>query len=89
MTLKLSIDADGTTRFIYGDDVRALLDNGEARIDRASHVEPCGLLGTHWLADLAPVGGPCLGPFVTRAEALAAEVSWLDAHLGALAAVAD
>jgi len=33
------------------------------------------------LADLAPVGGPLLGPFGTRAEALQAEQAYLADHL--------
>ena len=33
-----------------------------------------------WFADLAPVGGPRLGPYHLRGEALAAEVAWLLAH---------
>ena len=33
-----------------------------------------------WTADLAPVGGPVLGPFVHRSEALDAERAWLEAH---------
>ena len=30
-----------------------------------------------WLVDLAPSGGPVLGPFPTRAEAVIAEEEWL------------
>jgi hypothetical protein len=30
-----------------------------------------------WLSDMSPVSGPMLGPFETRAEALAAEREWL------------
>ncbi len=33
-----------------------------------------------WWADLTPVDGPVLGPFVTNNEALAAELKWLDDH---------
>ena len=33
-----------------------------------------------WHADLRPVGGPVLGPFDRRSEALAAEVAWLEEH---------
>ena len=31
-----------------------------------------------WIADLRPVGGPVLGPFLLRGEALAAEREWLE-----------
>jgi hypothetical protein len=43
---------------------------------RASHVEPDDR--GRWLADLSPIGGPVLGPFDRRSEALEAEVTWLE-----------
>jgi hypothetical protein len=62
---------------LYGEelDLRQL---GELSIHRASHVEPDAR--GQWLADLSPVGGPTLGPFGTRSEALAAEEAWLVAN---------
>lgn len=45
---------------------------------RASHVEPHS--GGGWVADLYPAGGPLLGPFRFRWQALAAEVAWLIRH---------
>jgi hypothetical protein len=33
-----------------------------------------------WWADMCPVGGPVLGPFDTRADALMAERQWLMAN---------
>ena len=75
--MKLVIRPDGTVRAIYGEaiDLAAL---GRPVIARASHVEPDeeGRLS----ADLTPVGGPVLGPFPCRTEALAAEVQWLAGH---------
>ena len=50
---------------------------GQSRIYRASHVEPDGQGG--WTADLQPVGGDVLGPFMKRSEALAVEREWLNA----------
>lgn len=79
--MRLHVAADGTIRFVYSDAARALIDSGRSSIRRASHVEPAG---TRWTADLSPVGGPFLGPFETRAEALAAEVSWLNSNLSNL-----
>jgi len=76
---KIVIAPNGTMRFIYDDKLRPLLETGAARIDRASHVEP---QGTKWQADMAPVGGPVLGPFDTRQAALDAEVAWLNENLG-------
>jgi hypothetical protein len=51
---------------------------GRPVITRASHVEPDA--SGRWLADLSPVGGPLLGPFARRSEALAAESAWLEYH---------
>jgi hypothetical protein len=55
---------------------------GSVSIRRASRVEP----DEHgqWWADLAPVQGPMLGPFLRRSDALKAEQVWLEEHrLGA------
>jgi hypothetical protein len=35
----------------------------------------------HWQADLALCGGPVLGPFRRRSEALAAEVAWIETNI--------
>jgi hypothetical protein len=51
---------------------------GSPVITRASHVEPDPQ--GRWWADLSPVGGPTLGPFDSRSEALAAERSWLETN---------
>ena len=47
---------------------------GLISIRRASHVEP---EGNAWFADLAIGGGPKLGPFALRSEALQAEQAWV------------
>lgn len=75
--MHIAIAADGTTRFIHNDvlDAKEL---GAASIRRASTVEPNDDLT--WTADLALIGGPQLGPFPTRGEALAAEIAWLTAN---------
>ena len=82
-TVTLVITPAGALRFVYTDELRPLLEEGSARIDRASHVEPFpgAPYGTCWAADLAPVGGPILGPYERRQDALAAERSWLYEHL--------
>ncbi len=75
--MKLLVRPDGTVLSIYQEaiDLTAL---GRPTIARASHVEPTpeGL----WQADLTPVGGPVLGPFDRRSEALQAELDWLQDH---------
>ena len=75
--MQLVIQVDGSVRCIYAEelDLAAL---GPLTITRASHVEPdrCG----QWLADMSPVGGPVLGPFGKRSQALDAEQAWLSAH---------
>jgi hypothetical protein len=67
----------GTVQTVYSDDLdlgaleEAL---GSPVVRRASHVEPCGL---GWTADMGPSGGPVLGPFAKRGQALEAETAWL------------
>ena len=75
--MNILIAPDGTARCVYGEavDLRLL---GYPQLRRASFVEP-DVLG-RWSADLSPVGGPVLGPFGQRSEALAAEACWLHEH---------
>jgi hypothetical protein len=54
----------------------AVIEVHQVRISRASHCEPD--TSGRWLADLSFVNGPVLGPFSRRADALAAEVAWLE-----------
>ena len=75
--MKIFIGADGTLQYVYTDDLVGAFD-GDVVVRRASHVEPSN---GGWCADLSPVAGPVLGPFVTRAEALDKEREWLDAQL--------
>ena len=72
----LTVSPDGTVRAVYDEtiDFAAL---GRLDIRRASHVEPDE--EGRWWADLSPVGGPRLGPFGRRSEALRAEREWLEA----------
>lgn len=75
----IKVDVKGTMRFIWTDELADLVSEGQATIRRASHVEPTP--GGLWGADLSPVNGPLLGPFQTRAEALRAEVAWLETNV--------
>ena len=73
--MNLVIESDGRVRGVFGEEIDlAVL--GSPKITRASHVEPDAQ--GRWLADLAPVGGPILGPFDRRSEALDAELRWLE-----------
>jgi hypothetical protein len=75
--MQLVVAPDGTVRCLYTEDLD--LDVlGSLQIARASHVEPREQ--GRWHADLRPVGGPVLGPFRRRGEALEAERGWLEAH---------
>ena len=76
-TMHLVIAPGGNLRCVYGEaiDLAAL---GSPAITRASHVEPDPQ--GRWLADLSPITGPTLGPFLLRSEALAAERLWLETH---------
>ncbi len=82
MPASIFVRPDGSVAFLYEDALRPLLDLGPTTITRASHVEPTP--DGRWTADLAPSGGPRLGPFTLRQAALDAERGWLEAHrLGA------
>jgi hypothetical protein len=73
--MEIVIQPDGRVRCVYAEaiDLSAI---GQLDIRRGSHVEPDG--DGRWLADLAPVDGPMLGPFHRRSQALAAEQKWLE-----------
>lgn len=76
--MQLIVKPDGTIHCLY-DEALDLCSLGKCTVKRASFVEPNGDGG--WTADLAPVGGPELGPFALRSEALAAEQLWLERHI--------
>jgi hypothetical protein len=75
--MELIIDPGGAVRAVYAEDI-ALGALGPLHITRASGVDPTE--DGRWTADLAPVGGPVLGPYALRSEALAAEAAWLVRH---------
>lgn len=64
---------------MYSDALRPLVDRLGARIRRASRVEVGD--DNRFYGDLAPVGGPRLGPYPTYGEAVAAERAWLESNL--------
>ena len=72
--MDLLVDSAGDIRCIYGEELD-LRELGKLQITRASHVEPDR--DGFWWADMGPVGGPVLGPFKSRTEALGAERAWL------------
>lgn len=76
--ISLLVRPGGEVRCVYGEEID-LAAIGAVRIARASHVEPDAQ--GRWWADLAPVSGPVLGPFVRRSDALVAERAWLEGHL--------
>jgi hypothetical protein len=76
--MDLVIDAHGGIKCVYGEAI-PLQELGDMAIRRASHVEPDSQ--GRWWADLAPVGGPSLGPFDRRSQALDAEIAWLELWL--------
>ena len=75
--MELLIYPDGKARCVY-DEAIDLTKVGQISIQRGSHVEPNQ--EGQWTADLSPVNGPVLGPFMTRTDALRAEVAWLHEH---------
>lgn len=75
----VSVSPDGQLRCVYDDALQPLLGLGSLTLTRASHVEPDA--AGQWWADLAPVGGPKLGPFTLRAAALEVEREWLQTNV--------
>ena len=74
----LLVRPNGHVQCLYDESID-LASIGTLHICRASHVEPDN--PGRWWTDLSPAGGPVLGPFAYRSQALSAERSWLDAHL--------
>lgn len=74
--MQLVIDPCGQVRCLYSEEIDLHV-LGTLTIQRASQVDPDGAV---WLADLRPVGGPKLGPFTCRTDALRAEIDWLEQH---------
>ena len=72
--MELVVDAEGDVRCVYGEELD-LREIGKLQITRASHVEPDA--EGYWWADMGPSGGPVLGPYGSRTEALRAERGWL------------
>jgi hypothetical protein len=75
--MEIIISPRGNALAIY-DEAIDLATLGQVIIRRASHVEPDDQ--GRWYADLAPVSGPRLGPFVLRSQALEAERAWLEVN---------
>jgi hypothetical protein len=76
--MRLLIDPQGVIQTVYGEeiDLGAL---GQLTIRRASHVEPDDT--GRWWVDFSPIGGPRLGPYNTRSQALKAEQEHVDCQL--------
>jgi hypothetical protein len=84
--MELVVGCDGGVKCIY-DEAMDLREIGKLHITRASHVEPDA--EGDWWADMGASGGPVLGPFRSRREALGAEREWLQMrHFAASSAVA-
>ena len=88
LSASLTFNQSGGGSFVYedaekalGSDVAGLMGLGDLQTKRASHVEPIEGSAS-WSADMSPVGGPVLGPFNLRHEALAAERRWLRDFMG-------
>ena len=75
--MEIIITASGQGRCVYGEDID-LTTLGQLTIRRGSHVESTP--DAQWTADMSPVGGPLLGPFRSRSQALSEERAWLAAN---------
>lgn len=75
----------GAIQFVYEDELADVLELGVHEIHRVSFVEPWANAASPvaaWHADMSPVGGPKLGPFQYREQALEAEREWLAQNRG-------
>jgi hypothetical protein len=72
--MEIVVTPGGAIRCLYDENID-LAAFGPLMIRRASHVEPTP--DGRWTADMGPMIGPLLGPFVHRSEALEAERAWL------------
>ncbi len=75
--VQLVVTAAGNVRAIYSERID-LAQLGKVSIRRGSLVEPAD--DGRWTADMSPCGGPLLGPFAVRSEAIEAEIAWLAEH---------
>jgi hypothetical protein len=73
--MDLIVEPTGRVRALYSEEID-LATLGRPQITRASFVEPDS--NGHWTADMRLMLGPVLGPFPSRAEALHAEIAWLE-----------
>jgi hypothetical protein len=73
--MMLIVTPTGEVRCLYGEAID-LSTLGSLNVQRASNLEPDA--SGRWWADLSPVAGPILGPFIFRSAALAAEQAWLE-----------
>ena len=78
--MKIRIWSDGTVQMIYTEDIDVSEIGNVQSITRASHVEPVNG-GNQWEADMRPIGGPVIGVFDRRSDALAAEVDWIGENI--------
>ena len=78
MEVIISFTTEGKAKSIYTEDIDLGL-LGKQNIKRASNVEPT--VNGEWTADMKLSGGPILGPFTKRSDALKAEVEWLKDNL--------
>ena len=75
-TFKMSIGTNGKVAMIYDDAHAPFMELGHATVTRASNVEPAA---GGWQATMRD--GTVIGPYRLRADALAAEVKYLEAKL--------
>lgn len=78
--MRIKINTDGTVQMIYTEDIDVSEIGNVQSITRASHVEPVNG-GSQWEADMRPIGGPVIGVFDRRSDALAAEVDWIGENI--------
>ena len=79
--LTVLVTEEGDVIYVYNPLIDSIFrDSGFKGVPkRASSVEPID--DSNWEADLSRVGGPVLGPFSSRDEAVDAELEWLNENI--------
>ena len=77
--MKIRINPDGTAVMIYTVDIDIAALGNLQSITRASLIEPTNR--NQWAADMRPIGGPVIGAFDKRSDALTAEIYWIEKYI--------
>jgi hypothetical protein len=82
-TRQFVVEQDGRTVGLKDDIADKVLGGLKTDVFRVSHIRE---IDGKFVPDMSPVGGPCLDPCATRAEAIEAEIAYIHANFAQIAA---